>query len=321
MAEERRRQLEDGERVSAARRPGTRAARDAAEERLRAVGVDDPGTEARWMLEEVSGMDAAEQVLEGEPARDATRDRRPRRLLDRRAAGEPLQYVLGSWGFCGLDLLVDRRVLIPRPETESVVQHAIAEVARLGERIGTADPWAGALTHYAVADLGTGSGAIALALAAALPDAEVWATDVSDDALAVARANLAGAGHDRGAGPRRRRARGSARCPTRCAGTLLLVVANPPYVAADEELPPVVRDWEPAGALVCGPDRAGGDRAARRRGAGVARSRPGRSCSSSRRTRARRSRRRHVTPGSPRCSCATTSRGGSATLIARRRAD
>ena len=66
--------------------------------------------------------------------------------------------MLGSWGFCGLDLLVDRRVLIPRPETESVVQHAIAEVARLGERVGTADPWAGALTHYAVADLGTGSG-------------------------------------------------------------------------------------------------------------------------------------------------------------------
>jgi len=228
------------------------ALRASAEDRLRAIGVDDPGTEARWMLEEVSGMDAAEQVLEGgrRATRRATSDLDG--LLERRAAGEPLQYVLGSWGFCGLDLLVDRRVLIPRPETESVVQHAIAEVARLGERIGTADPWAGALTHYAVADLGTGSGAIALALAAALPDAEVWATDVSDDALAVAQANLAGAGTT---AARVRVARGSwfGALPETLRGTLLLVVANPPYVAADDDLPPVVRDWEPAGALVSGP--------------------------------------------------------------------
>ena len=228
------------------------ALRASAEERLRAVGVDDPGTESRWMLEEVSGMDAAEQLLEG--SRRATRRAAADLdgLLDRRAAGEPLQYVLGSWGFCGLDLLVDRRVLIPRPETESVVQHAIAEVARLGERIGKADPWAGALTHYAVVDLGTGSGAIALALAAALPDAEVWATDASDDALGVARANLAGAGTT---AARVRLAAGSwfGALPDAVRGTLLLVVANPPYVAADEELPPVVRDWEPAGALVSGP--------------------------------------------------------------------
>jgi release factor glutamine methyltransferase len=228
------------------------ALRASAEDRLRAIGVDDPGTEARWMLEEVSGMDAAEQVLEGgrRATRRATFDLDG--LLERRAAGEPLQYVLGSWGFCGLDLLVDRRVLIPRPETESVVQHAIAEVARLGERIGAADPWAGALTHYAVADLGTGSGAIALALAAALPDAEVWATDVSDDALAVAQANLAGAGTT---AARVRVAVGSwfGALPDTLRGSLLLVVANPPYVAADDELPPVVRDWEPAGALVSGP--------------------------------------------------------------------
>jgi release factor glutamine methyltransferase len=228
------------------------ALRAAAEERLRAIGVDDPRTESRWMLEEVSGMDAAEQVLEG--GRRATRRAAAdlEGLLDRRAAGEPLQYVLGSWGFCGLDLLVDRRVLIPRPETESVVQHAIAEVARLGERIGKADPWAGALTHYAVADLGTGSGAIALALAAALPDAEVWATDASHDALAVAQANLAGAGTT---AARIRLAAGSwfGALPDAVRGTLLLVVANPPYVAADEELPPVVRDWEPTGALVSGP--------------------------------------------------------------------
>jgi release factor glutamine methyltransferase len=223
-----------------------------AEDRLRAIGVDDPATESRWMLEEVSGMDAAEQVLEG--ARRATPPATVEHdaLLDRRAAGEPLQYVLGSWGFCGLDLLVDRRVLIPRPETETVVQHAIAEVERLGERVGKADPWAGAITHYAVADLGTGSGAIALALAAALPDAEVWATDASDDALAVAQANLAGAGTT---AARVRLAPGSwfGALPDTLRGGLLAIVSNPPYVAADEELPPVVREWEPTGALVAGP--------------------------------------------------------------------
>jgi release factor glutamine methyltransferase len=204
------------------------------------------------MLEEVSGLDASEQILQADqPAtRRAAHDLAA--LLDRREAGEPLQYVLGSWSFCGLDLAVDRRVLIPRPETEIVAQHAIDEVARLGERVGRADPWAGAMTHYAIADLGTGSGAIALALAAALPDAEVWATDVSEDALAVARANLAGSGTT---GARVRVAAGSwfDALPAELHGSLLLIVANPPYVADDEDLPSVVRDWEPLGALFAGP--------------------------------------------------------------------
>lgn len=160
--------------------------------------------------------------------------------------------MLGSWSFCGLDLLVDRRVLIPRPETEVVAQAAIAEVARLGERVGKADPWAGALTHYAVADLGTGSGALALALASALPDAEVWATDASEDALAVAQANVAGSGTP---AARVRLAAGSwfAALPDELRGSLLLVVSNPPYIAHHEELPAVVRDWEPADALFSGP--------------------------------------------------------------------
>src|SRR5688500_2470299 len=87
-----------------------------------------------------------------------------RGLVDRRCAGEPLQYVIGSWGFRTLDLLVDRRVLIPRPETEEVAGAAIA-AARQHER-------------PLVVDLGTGSGAIGLAVAAEVPAAEVWATDV-----------------------------------------------------------------------------------------------------------------------------------------------
>ena len=173
-------------------------------------------------------------------------------LLARRAAGEPVQYVLGEWNFCGLDLLVDRRVLIPRPETETVAEIAIREVERLGERVGTPDPWSGGLTHYAVADLGTGSGALALALAASLPDAEVWATDASDLALAVARANVAAAGS---IATRVRVADGSwfDALPPEVRGRLLLVVSNPPYIADHEVLPPSVLDWEPAGALFSGP--------------------------------------------------------------------
>jgi release factor glutamine methyltransferase len=145
-------------------------------------------------------------------------------------------------------------VLIPRPETEVVAQVAIAEVERLGERVGKPDPWTATLTSYAVADLGTGSGALALALAFALPEAEVWATDVDDAALAVARANIAGSGTP---SARVRLAQGSwfAALPEELRGRLLLVVANPPYLATTElpDLPAEVAEWEPVGALVSGP--------------------------------------------------------------------
>lgn len=197
-------------------------------------------------------MDAAEQIAEagGFATRRATAAMDA--LLARRAAGEPIQYVLGAWNFCGIDLFVDRRVLIPRPETEVVAQYAIAEVERLGERVGRADPWIGSLTQYAVADLGTGSGAVALALAASLPDAEVWATDASAHALAVAQANIAANGN---LATRIRIGQGSwfAALPAELAGRLLTVVSNPPYIADHEVLDPSVSEWEPRDALVAGP--------------------------------------------------------------------
>ena len=141
-------------------------------------------------------------------------------MLERRVAGEPLQYVLGALGrSAGSTSSSTARVLIPRPETEVVAQVAIDEVgaARCAARHGATRGSAPTPT-YAVADLGTGSGAIALALAAELPDVEVWATDVSDDALAVARANVAGrAAHARRGSRRRglvvRRAAGRAARP------------------------------------------------------------------------------------------------------------
>jgi len=173
-------------------------------------------------------------------------------LLARRLAGEPLQYVLGEWAFREHDLLVDRRVLIPRPETETVVEVALAEVERLGERRGRPDPWAAAITTFAVADLGTGSGAIAIALERSLPEAEVWATDRSAEALAVARANIAGTG-----ATRVRTAEGHwfEALDDSLRGELLLVVSNPPYIAEAEidALPAAVIEWEPFGALVSGP--------------------------------------------------------------------
>ena len=122
-----------------------------------------PEHEARWMLERVSGYDGAELLTHEHELATAPAAQHLDDMLDRRAGGEPLQYVLGRWDFLGLDLLVDRRVLVPRPETEVVAQTAIDEAVRLGARRGPHDGWLAADTAYAVADLGTGSGAIALA--------------------------------------------------------------------------------------------------------------------------------------------------------------
>lgn len=198
-----------------------------------------PDVEARWLVEDVSGLDRSRW------SEAATADGRQRldALVERRLAGEPLQYVLGRWSFRGLDLVVDPRVLIPRPETEVVAEVALAEARRAGDAGQT------------VADLGTGSGALALALAAELPGAEVWATDVSPAALEVARANLAAIGPD--AASRVRFAEGMwyEALPTRLRGRLHVIVSNPPYVTEAEfaALPAEVRDHEPTGALVAGP--------------------------------------------------------------------
>jgi release factor glutamine methyltransferase len=192
------------------------------------------------MVEEISGLDRSrwsETASAGGRARLAA-------MVDRRLAGEPLQYVLGRWSFRGLDVLVDPRVLIPRPETEVVAEVAIAEARRfpLDQR-------------FAVADLGTGSGALALALAAELAQAEVWATDRSPDALAVARANLTVLGPS--AASRVHFAEGMwyEALPGGVRGRLRVIVSNPPYVSEAEfaALPAEVRDHEPAGALVAGP--------------------------------------------------------------------
>lgn len=207
------------------------ALRREAEGRLRAAGVASPEAEARWLVEEAAPDVEGAVTQRGIAHFDA--------MLARREAGEPLQYVLGHWSFRSLDLLVDRRVLIPRPETELVAGVAIDELRRRGGGVAV--------------DLGTGSGAIGLALAAEVPSAEVWAVDASADALDVARGNAAGLGR---AGARVRLVEGDwfAPLPTDLRGGVDVVVSNPPYVPAGAALPDEVARWEPAGALFAGPE-------------------------------------------------------------------
>ena len=205
-------------------------------------------THARWMCEVASGCDRDEFLAElDEPATHrmvAHLDA----MIARRMAGEPLQYVLGSWAFRRLDLFLDRRVLIPRPETEIVTEIALAEL----DRAAAARTAQGDVAPARAVDLGTGSGAIALSIAFERTEAEVWATDASEGALDIARANLAGLGR---LASRVQLAHGDwfDALAGELAGTFDLVVSNPPYVAAADELPDVVRMWEPADALTPGP--------------------------------------------------------------------
>jgi len=198
--------------------------------------------EARHLLARASGFDRAELVRRFDDPVPARAMAFLTAMVERRRGGEPLQYVLGLWGFRRLDLVVDRRVLIPRPETEVVVEVALDELRRLG----LARP-------PVLVDLGTGSGAIALSLAIEVEGAVVWATDASADALAVARANLAGLGSR--VAPRVRLAEGRwfEALPPSLQGQVDVLVSNPPYVAESDPLPAEVADWEPPQALISGP--------------------------------------------------------------------
>ena len=209
-------------------------------DRLARAGIDNAEQEARWLVQRASGLEGADLIAgleESAALGDATffYD-----MLERRLRGEPLQYVLGSWGFRVLDLRVDNRVLIPRPETEALTQMALEECRRLDARRAV--------------DLGTGSGAIALALAVEWTGIEVWATDISPDALAVAETNVAALGR---IGEAVRLAQGSwyDALPAELGGAIDVIVSNPPYVAEFEveDLPEEVRAWEPLDALVSGP--------------------------------------------------------------------
>jgi release factor glutamine methyltransferase len=202
--------------------------------RLAEAGIESARLEAELLLARACD-DCARALLYAELDRELNEEQETAfgANIGRREKREPLAYVLGEWGFRRLTLKTDRRALIPRPETEVVVERALEHIRGLDEP--------------RVLDVGTGTGAIALAIADELPSAQVTAMDVSDDALSLARENLELTGvngrvrlveHDLTSGLG--------------AHDYDLVVSNPPYVEPDElpTLQPEVRDWEPHVALV-----------------------------------------------------------------------
>ena len=197
---------------------------------LRRKGVDSPRLDAELLLVRALDLSRVELYTQHDRPLSEVEQAIARGLLERRGRREPLAYVLGEWGFRRLTLSTDARALVPRPETESVVERALALLE------GMEAP--------RVVDVGTGSGAIALAIADERPDAQVTATDISPVALGLARENAA-----------------RLELPVDfvetsllagVSGTFDLVISNPPYVASQEigSLPAEVSDWEPRGALV-----------------------------------------------------------------------
>jgi release factor glutamine methyltransferase len=193
-----------------------------AERRLAAAGVETPRVDAEWLVAHVLGTTRSGLAARGD---DEVGSLEP--LLARREAREPLAYILGEWGFRRLTLKTDARALVPRPETETLVERALALVAQI--------------EAPRILDVGVGSGAIALALKDERPDAVVVGVDISPDALALARENAERLGLD----VELREQDG-----VEAAGEGWdLVVANPPYVATLDGLQTELH-WEPEVALV-----------------------------------------------------------------------
>lgn len=194
---------------------------------LEAAGCDTPRLDAELLLAAALGVDRARLVLDARSPVDSGAEARFRALVTRRARREPVAYILGVKEFRHIALRVDPRVLIPRPETELLVEAALSLPA--GSR---------------VLDVGTGSGAVALALASERPDLVVAGVDVSDDAVAAARENASRLGLDV------RFSAGDLLAGQSCDA----VLANLPYVAEGAVLAPEIARYEPAGALLGGPD-------------------------------------------------------------------
>jgi len=215
--------------VTALRGVPVREALDSAVVALSAAGVDTPRLDAEVLLAHALGVDRTALVVDRDlrvegPAVRAFQDAVRRRSVGR----EPVAYITGVKGFRHIDLHVDGRVLIPRPETETLVEAAL-DLPR-GAR---------------VIDVGTGSGAVALALKDERPDLDVTGTDASPDALAVARANAARLGLD---------VRFREADLLDGAGEVDAVLSNPPYVEDGAPLQPEIERHEPPAALYAGAD-------------------------------------------------------------------
>jgi release factor glutamine methyltransferase len=229
-------------------------------------GVENARLEAELMLAAILGLNRLSLYLQYDRPIDGAELEQFRASVRRRLKREPLQYILGRAGFRRLELQVDARVLVPRPETEVLVDHVLAWLGTSttgeagkggakeeapGRTSGTEDGGSGEAPVLVVLDVGTGSGAIALSVAQESA-ARVVATDVSADALDVARANAARLG----LADRIDFREGPLWQATGANEVFSVIVSNPPYIAETERasLPPEVRDWEPASALYGGAD-------------------------------------------------------------------
>ena len=201
-----------------------------ADEYLSRRGIERARFEAELIFSQTLGLSRIQLYLDLDRPLTPEQRERALELVARRGKREPLAYVLGEWGFRRLTLKTDARALVPRPETEILVERALALIAELEEP--------------RVLDVGTGSGAIALAIADEHPGARLVAIDSSPGALELARENAEHCGLEIELRP------GDIRAPV--AGEFDLVVSNPPYVLPEEleALEPEVRDWEPREALV-----------------------------------------------------------------------
>jgi release factor glutamine methyltransferase len=193
-----------------------------AEQRLAAAGVETPRVDAEWLVAHVLGTTRSGLAARGDDAVDGLEP-----LLARRETREPLAYILGEWGFRRLTLKTDARALVPRPETETLVERALDLIR------GSEEP--------RILDVGVGSGAIALALTDELPDAIVVGVDISAEALSLARENAERLGLD----IELREQDGV----EAAAEGWDLVVANPPYVDSLDGLQAELQ-WEPDVALI-----------------------------------------------------------------------
>lgn len=210
-----------------------------AQRSLDTAGSTNASQEALWLLAYAFGMKHHELTSRRDEVVSGEGRARAESVVLRRMAREPLQYILGTQEFCGLDFHVNPAVLIPRPESELLVQETLRE---------------GGLAEGAVlVDVGTGSGCVAVTLATILSDMRIFALDCSGDALTVAKSNA----ERHGVGDKITWKEGDLLSPLRkcnLAGAVDAIVSNPPYIAEEAwgDLQPEVRDFEPRLALVAG---------------------------------------------------------------------
>lgn len=217
--------------------PTVSEALDAAARILDVRSADDAPREARFLLAGLLGTSPGRLALEGDRSLSSDEWAEYQNRLGRRAAGEPLQYIEGRAAFRQLSLRVDPSVLIPRPETEVLVEHVLAWCRGRRELLGL--------------DLGTGSGAIAISLLREGPFRAVVAVDISGAALNLARVNASETRVAKSLDLRQGSLFGALRPGER----FHVIVSNPPYIADGEagSLPEEVREWEPSVALFAGP--------------------------------------------------------------------